>query len=336
MSYLSVSRIMEMGRRVDPIILEALSASSPPDFLSSLKYHFEAGGKRMRAALVMISCASAGGKIQDALRPAAVVEMIHNYSLVMDDLIDRGEVRRGKPTVRVVAGDSVSLLIAMYYREILDQIIQSCVRSTRIREIAVRAMKDIVDGETLDLLFEQAGRDEPYLESNRITDPSFRQYLEMIGKKTAALFRAASEIGGHAAKARPRVVDSLSEFGWKAGLAFQIMDDVLDICGSNTGKQVGKDVIEHKLGNSAILVAMRYLTDRKKAELLKILRSKRVPLQMARRARTLVAQTPAEIECREIAKAYLDGAKQQLSILKDSEYKRSLMVLSDLVVSRRF
>jgi len=99
---------------------------------------------------------------------------------------------------------------------------------------------------------------------------------------------------------------------------------------------VGKDVIEHKLGNSAILIGMRYLTDRKKAELLKILRSKRVPFRMARRAQRLVAQTPAEIECREIAKAYLDEAKQRLSILKDSEYKRSLMVLSDLVVSRRF
>ena len=336
MRYYSISQISRMGRKVDPIILEVLALSSAPDFLSPLQYHFKSGGKRMRAVLVVLSCAAAGGAPEGALRPAAVVEMIHNYSLVMDDLIDRGVIRRGKPTVRVALGNSVALLVAMFYREVLDDLIQECPAKARIRDTAVHAMKDIIDGERLDLLFEQAGREDPYLKSNRIQKPSFHLYLEMIGKKTAALFRAAAEIGAYSARAKPNIVNALGMFGWKSGLAFQVMDDVLDICGSKTGKQQAKDIIEHKLGNAATLMALEFLPAKKRAELLAILRLDKVSRQMASRAREMVAQTPAELACREIAKRYLEEAKQHLSVLEDSEYKQSLEELSERFVSRTF
>ena len=335
MSPQPLTNILNVGRKVDPIIFEAIGRETTSDFRGLLKYYFDAGGKRMRAALVILSCASAGGRIEDALRPAAVVEMIHNYSLVMDDLIDRGRVRRGRPTLRMVAGDSASLLVAMYYREVLDEILQASLLGSKIRQIAIRAMKEIIDGERFDLLFEQAGRNEPYLVSHRYTKPSFSRYLNMIGKKTAALFKAAAEIGGELAGVAGGTVQNLGEFGWNLGLGFQIMDDVLDICGRETGKERAKDVVEHKLGNAVILVALRYMT-RGRAELLAILKSKKVSSAMARRAQALIATTPAETECRGIATTYLETAKQHLRVLKQSEYKRALELLSDLVVSRQF
>src|SRR5690242_5347561 len=174
----------------------------------------------MRAAMVILSCGAAGGRPERAIKPAAVVEMIHNYSLVMDDLIDRGDVRRGKPTVRAQFGDSVALLIAMIYREALDDLIGKCISPNRIRAVAVQAMKDIIEGERLDTMLEQAGRQDPYLRANHILNPSFSVYVEMIGKKTAALFKAASEIGAYSARANQGLIKSLGEFGWKAGLAF--------------------------------------------------------------------------------------------------------------------
>ena len=331
----SLRAMTGLGRKVDHIILGALTKGSSPGFLSSLKYPFMAGGKRMRAALVIVSCLSAGGRLQDSLRPAAAIEMIHNYSLVMDDLIDRGRVRRGKPTLRVKAGDSTSLLVAMYYREVLDGILQMSVRRSNVRRIAVEAMMDIIDGERLDLLFEQAGREEPYLESKRIKNPSFSQYLTMIGKKTASLFKAAAEVGGEAARGSSAIVRNLAGFGWNSGLAFQIMDDVLDICGIGTGKEEAKDIVEHKLGNAAVLVALRYMTPRQRTEFLNILRTERVSRVLAQRARLLVTQTPAEAECREIAKAYLRNAKEHLAGLRESKHRRSLELLSDLIVSRK-
>src|SRR5712692_7593829 len=336
MSANRLEKIIRIGRRVDPIIIDALRKDSAKEFTSSLDYHFKTGGKRMRAAIVVLSCAAAGGTLERALNHAAVAEMIHNYSLVMDDLIDRGEVRRGKPTVRALLGDSVALLVAMFYREALDDLIQSCSARDKVRKIAVKVMKEIIEGERLDLLFEQSGRQDPYLVSHRITDPSLTLYLHMVGKKTASLFKAAAQMGGYAAGADLGIIKALGAFGWKAGLAFQIMDDVLDICGETTGKQRAKDVIEHKLGNAVILVAMKFLPRSARYELTRILRSENVSRTMVSKARALVMKTPAEMACREIGLEYLEDAKRHLNPLKDSVFKEDLTLLSDQIVQRSF
>ena len=325
-----------MGRKVDPIIYKTLANAASTRFRSAVNYHFKTGGKRMRATIVLLSCAASGGKLRDGMNPAALIEMIHNYSLVMDDLIDHGEMRRGEPTVRVEFGDSVALLIAMLYREALDDLIDECVQQRKARVIAVQAMKDIIEGERLDLLFEQAGRLDPYLRTYRTVNPSFALYIEMIGKKTGALFRAASEIGAVAANANTATKRALGGFGWNAGIAFQIMDDVLDICAQGTGKQVGKDIIEHKLGNAVILTALKYLPRPKKSAILTILRTKRVSKATMMKARQLVMETPAERDCREIAERYLTEAKAHLSVLRRSVYREGLAVLSDAIVSRTF
>jgi geranylgeranyl diphosphate synthase type I len=331
-----LTKIVKTGSKVDPIIFKALANASSSKFQSPLTYHFRTGGKRMRATLVLLACAACGGRIEDGMNPAALVEMIHNYSLVMDDLIDRGVVRRGKPTVRVKFGDSVALLIAMLYREALDDLIEKCISPTKTRMVAVQAMKDIIEGERLDMMLEQAGREDPYLKTQRVLTPSFSLYVEMIGKKTAALFKAASQIGAYSARANFRMVRSLGDFGWKAGLAFQVMDDVLDICGQETGKQIGKDIIEHKLGNAAILMALRYLPRGKKLEILTTLRSEKVSQAMVMKARRLVMETPAEKDCREIAEKYLHEAKSHLSVLGKSGYRDGLAKLADAIVSRTF
>ena len=336
MSHSGLAKFIRLGQQTDPVILDALRTGAPPDFGPALSYHFEVAGKRMRAAIVVLSCSAAGGKVERAVRPAAVVEMIHNYSLVMDDLIDRGELRRGRPTVRVVVGDSIALLVAMFYREALDDLIQDSPAGGKIRKTAVKTMKEIIDGERLDLLLEQAGRKDPYLIRERISDPTFKLYLDMIGKKTASLFKAAGEIGAYVAKAESRAVNALGAFGWNAGLAFQIMDDVLDICGEKTGKEQGKDILEHKLGNAAILVALRFLSSRDCQELKKIISSERVSKKMVTKARGLVNKTPAERECKEIAMRYLDDAKSRLSVLRPSRFKDALIDLADQIVARSY
>ena len=333
---LSLREITQIGRKVDPIILRAISRGTTPDFLTCLRYHFRMGGKRMRAAMVILSCGAAGGRISDSVTPAAVVEMIHNYSLVMDDIIDRGEVRRGKQTVRVKFGEAMAILVAMSYRESLDELIQQCNRPDTIREISVRAMKDIIDGEKLDLQFEQSGREDAFLQENRIEKPDFQIYLKMIGKKTASLFQAAAEVGAHSASASSSVVKALSAFGWKSGLAFQIMDDMLDIFGKWTGKLGAKDVIEHKLGNAAVLMAIRYLSRREKQELEGILKSPDVSRSKALRAVELISKTPAELACKQVASRYLEEAKEHLSSLTDSKYVASLSDLGDRVIGRAY
>ena len=336
MSPSGLARFIRLGQQADPVILDALNRGAPSEFRPTLSYHFEVAGKRMRAAMVVLSCAATGGRVERAIKPAAVVEMIHNYSLVMDDLIDRGEVRRGRPTVRVVMGDSIALLVAMFYREVLDDLIEDLPANRNVRKVAVKTMKEIIDGERLDLLLEQAGRTDPYLIKNRISNPTFKTYLDMVGKKTASLFKAAGQIGAYAANAETRIVNALGTYGWKAGLAFQVMDDVLDICGEKTGKQQAKDIIEHKLGNAAILIALRFLSRKDREELKKIVGSERVSTQMLKKARSMVNKTPAERESREIAMKYLEDAKASLSVLKPSPFKDALSDLADQVVARSY
>src|SRR5437667_10909311 len=116
---------------------------------------------------------------QRTIKNYTVVVMLHKYSLVMDDLIDRGEVRRERPTVRVVMGDSIALLVAMFYREVLDDLIEDLPANRNARKIAVKTMKEIKDGERLELLLEQEGRTDPYLIKNRISNPTFKTYLDM-------------------------------------------------------------------------------------------------------------------------------------------------------------
>src|SRR3989442_11601554 len=331
-----LARFIRLGQQADPVILDALNRGAPSEFRPTLSYHFEVAGKRMRAAMVVLSCAATGGRVERAIKPAAVVEMIHNYSLVMDDLIDRGEVRRGRPTVRVVMGDSIALLVAMFYREVLDDLIEDLPANRNVRKVAVKTMKEIIDGERLDLLLEQAGRTDPYLIKNRISNPTFKTYLDMVGKKTASLFKAAGQIGAYAANAETRIVNALGTYGWKAGLAFQVMDDVLDICGEKTGKQQAKDIIEHKLGNAAVLVALRFLSRKDREELKRIIGSERVSKQMVKKARNMVNKTPAEGECREIAMKYLEDAKASLSVLKPSPFKDALSDLADQIVARSY
>jgi geranylgeranyl pyrophosphate synthase len=114
------------------------------------------------------------------------------------------------------------------------------------------------------------------------------------------------------------------------------MDDVLDICGSKTGKQQAKDVVEHKLGNAAILVALRFLPKKKGTELRQILSTERVTHSTVSRAIALVGETPAERDCKEIALKYLEDAKKHLVVLKESSYRSGLSNLADDIVNRSF
>ncbi len=332
----SLLRIIQLGRKVDPIITKALSKSSSRRFRPLLNYHFKVGGKRVRPAMAMLSCLACGGNLNDSLKPAAVVEMIHNYSLVMDDIIDHARVRHGKPTIRVHAGESIALLIAMHYREVIDDVIDECEQSAKVRRVAVNTMKEIIDGERLDLLLEQAGRKDPYLIAHRLSRPSVTFYLNMVGKKTAALFRASSELGALAARAPDRTVSSLRAYGWNAGLAFQVMDDVLDIFGNKTGKQSAKDIIEHKLGNVAVMMAMKFLPSRDCLELRRILQVERVSPRLAEKARRIIGKTPAEKASREVAQDCLEKAKVQLRTLENSESTRRLAALADEFVNRTY
>jgi len=329
-----IGTLSRAGREVDGVILQYLGRSASRDFLPIVLHQVEAGGKRVRSALSMLSCEATGGDRAAALRPAAMIELIHNYSLVADDIIDRGEIRRGLPTVRAKYGDAMALLAAMHYREVLDEIANDCPRSDDMRKLMIETIEATIEGERLDILFEQAGRNEDYIVKHRCKSVSWDLYFGMIGKKTAALIRASCLAGSLAASASDDATDALAGYGWKIGLGFQVADDFLDIFGEETGKEKGKDIIEHKLGNAVIISALEELSNRKAKDLLAILRSSRVNASKLKEAMELIEGTSAKARTYRLAEKLVNEGKAKLEILPESSAKTELIQLADFIATR--
>jgi geranylgeranyl diphosphate synthase type II len=217
--------------------------SAPPATLSrAVRYSLFAGGKRLRPALVLGAAEAVGGNLEDALPAAAAFEMIHTYSLIHDDLpsMDDDSLRRGRPTSHVVFGEAIAILagdaLQSHAFAVLADPLPPCrvPAERRLRALAELAKASgasgMVGGQVFDLESEGKRVDAATLE-------------RIHRHKTGALIRAAARVGAILGGAGEDDVDRLTRFGEEAGLAFQIVDDILDVEGSaqTLGKSAGKD-----------------------------------------------------------------------------------------------
>jgi len=330
------SRLIALGHEVDPVMERYLERDAHQDFAPVAKYQISVGGKRIRSALTLLSCEAAGGERSRALLPAAMIELIHNYSLIMDDIIDRGDMRRGKPTLRVKYGDTMALLAGMHHREVLDEVVNDCPRPEEMRALLVDAIKKTIEGERLDVLFEQAGREGSYFAKYSSKNISMESYFDMIGRKTATLIRAACVAGALVADATQPHEGSLTSYGWKVGLAFQVVDDYLDIFGEKTGKERGKDIMEHKLGNAVIIFALKEMNQKARRHLLRVLRTQNVSRPSLESALKLLEETHARQETYELGQKLIVEGKKSLESLPETDAKMSLLDLADFIGNRLY
>jgi geranylgeranyl diphosphate synthase type I len=279
-----------------------------------------------------------GSDSEAAIPAAAAVELVHNYTLIFDDIIDRSDLRRGLPTVRAKYDNVMAILAGMHYREAIFEATKQSLRQTEIEEILSAALRDIIEGERLDVLFEQAGRESEYIRRMMYKSITEKDYLEMIGKKTAVLFEAACKVGGVVGNGTPTQVDALSRFGWNCGLAFQVTDDLLDITAKKEqlGKEIGKDIREHKLGNLVILNSLKELSQVERNKLLEILRSPMIGETEVNEAIGIMSSTSAAAHTREVSMDFASRAKASLDALPPSEPKRALLDLPDFIIKRSF
>lgn len=334
-----LDRLGEIGSLVEPYLEKYLASGASEEFREAVLYQVKTGGKRVRPALTILSALAAGGRPEDALPIAAAIELVHNYSLILDDIIDRGEVRRGLPTTWKKYGLCTAILAAVHYREAIAEAICESKHSERLHELIARTIKTIVEGERLDVLFEQAGREgEPYVLEHRREWITLDDYFRMVYAKTGALIEAACRAGAIVADAESGVEEALGEYGECVGIAFQIADDIIDIFGKEEemGKKVGKDVIEHKLGNVVLLLALEELESADRDRLLSILRSEEVGDREVAEAVELVKKTSARERAYELGEEYLKRALSRLAELPDSDAKRDLAELAEFVLYRAF
>jgi geranylgeranyl diphosphate synthase, type I len=218
------------------------------EYYTMLAYHLGwtdngRGGKRIRPLLCLLSCTAAGGAWQQALPIAAAVELIHNFSLLHDDIQDNSPLRHGRPTVWTRWGQAQAINAgdAMFTLAYLAPHRMQAIGVSA--DIALAALADLTQtclfltqGQYLDMAFEQ----RPQITVN--------EYLTMIEKKTAVLIAAAARLGARVAGAAPPQLEAFYRFGWNLGMAFQLQDDLLGIWGDPavTGKSAASDLEKRK------------------------------------------------------------------------------------------
>jgi geranylgeranyl diphosphate synthase, type II len=238
--------LAECAKAVDAALDGFLPRASvkPTTIHRAMRYSLFAGGKRMRPVLCLSAAEACGGAVEDALPPACAVECIHTYSLVHDDLpcMDDDDLRRGRPTSHKVFGEGVAVLAGDALLTQAFEILASAkptkrhAVATMIRELAVAAGSlKLVAGQVADL--EGEGK------------KSTRAQLRFIHeRKTAAMIEASLRLGAMTANATPGQLEALTVFGRNLGLAFQVIDDILDVTQTSEklGKSAGKDVAAEK------------------------------------------------------------------------------------------
>jgi len=286
-----------------------------------------AGGKRIRPFLAMVCCESVSGDAQKALPFAAGLEMMHNFTLVHDDIMDHSLLRRNMPAVHVKFGEptailSGDLLFAKSFEAILDTSVDFSTFK-HLQQDFINCVIAICEGQQLDMEFEKR---------KIVTE---QEYLDMIRKKTGALFELSGKSGGLIGGGTPQEVTALQTYGMALGLAFQIWDDYLDM--SSTAKTLGKDIGNDIRNGKKTLIAVHSLahaTGMQKKMLDDIFGNHSASEQEVLKIYELFREIGSVTYAQQRALDYVNKAKDAIATLKQSDAKELLYQLIDYTIQR--
>ncbi len=291
------------------------------------EYILAGGGKRIRPTLLLLSCSAVGGKFEDALNAAVATEILHNFTLVHDDIMDNADTRRGRETVHkkwdrdtaILSGDG---LIGFAYKFLL------LTDSPRIREVAksfTEAIIEVCEGQSYDKEFEIR------------KEVSIDEYIMMITKKTSELLISCAEIGALIGGGTPEEITALKDYALNIGLAFQIQDDLLDITADEKmfGKKTGGDLMEGKK-TYLLLKALEVVIDpASRQKLQSVIENKGVKNANDIPEIKKIYEANGILEsCSKAVEDYTSMANSKLDIIKESNPKDMLCRFSDMLLNR--
>lgn len=318
-----VDEIKKRSSHVDAAIDELLPVTHPEELYKASRYLVDAGGKRLRPAVLILAAEAAGSDLKSVLPAAVAVELVHNFTLIHDDIMDKDDIRRGRPAVHVIWGEAGAILAGdtLYSKafEILSKVENEPSRVLKCMDILSKTCTEICEGQWLDMDFEKR---------DKVTES---EYLEMVEKKTSVLYAATAKIGALLGGASDEVAEALSEYGRLVGIGFQMYDDVLDMTAPEEvlGKVRGSDLME---GKHTLIVINAF--------------EKGVKLDIFGKGAATLEETEAAVrtltECgslgyvKNLAISYINEGKAKLDVLRDCPEKELLLQIADYMISRDY
>jgi geranylgeranyl pyrophosphate synthase len=291
------------------------------------------GGKRWRPALTILSCEAVGGKKELALKMTPLIELIHEGTIMADDLEDNSQTRRGKPCTHLLYGNDIAINDGnlMYFAP-LTLLYKN---PYKLSEKQVRKIYDLYGKEMIRVSIGQAM--DIYWHKGNKTSISEKEYLQMCSYKTGVLARFAAKLGAILGNAKPEQEKALGKFAETIGIAFQIQDDILNLVGEEfqKGKGVGEDIHEGKRTIMA-LHALQHAGEAEKARLIEILNSHPANQETINEAIEIIKKNGSIEYAKEKARELVKQAWKKLNpVLKESTAKKTLKDFADYLIERK-
>jgi heptaprenyl diphosphate synthase len=305
---------------VETALLEAVTHTDPVANVTS-RHLLEAGGKRLRPVLVLLGASLGDATKDEVIKAAVVVELTHLATLYHDDVMDRAPMRRGVPTAHEVWGNSVAILTGDLLFARASQIV------SRLGGKALTLQADTFERLCLGQLHETLGPQDG-------EDP-IEHYLQVLADKTGSLIAASAELGVVYGDGPDEYREPLRIYGEKVGVAFQLIDDVIDILSDESGKTPGTDLRAGVPTLPTLLLRAQAATDPKAREVVEIIDAGLEEDAQLAKAVELLRAHPALEEAYQTAKQWADDAVLALAPLPDSPVKDALRVFAEAVVERQ-
>jgi len=309
--------------------LEKFLKNGTPDTLYDAVRHLPlAGGKRLRPCIAMIACESVKGDIIKIIPFSIALELVHNFTLVHDDIMDKSKLRRNIPAVHIKFGEPTAILAGdLLFAKAFESIHNITAEYSVFKNIEyglIDCVREICEGQQIDM------------ENEKRKIISEDEYFEMIRKKTAVFFQYASEGGAILGGGNSEEIHALNEYGLNLGLGFQIWDDYLDI--SSDEKTLGKDIGNDIRNGKKTLIAVHCLNTAKgydKELLERIFGNLSATEKEVKEVYNLFIKLKSIDYAKECAMNYCEKAKKALDLLSDSDAKKILSELALYAISRR-
>lgn len=299
----------------------------PSRLYEPMNYILELGGKRLRPVILLMACDMFDGNLENAIKPALAIEYFHNFSLMHDDIMDKAPLRRGKQTVHIkydentaiLSGDALLVKSFQVLEDLEPELFKSCF------ELFSQTALKVCEGQQYDMNFETQ------------STVSLEEYIHMITGKTAVLCACALKMGALIAEADKEDSDNLYEFGRYLGIAFQLMDDYLDVFGNQkaVGKKHAGDIYENKKTILYILALQRG-NDGQVKELNYWFSIKEENNNKVEEVVKIFKELEVDKMCWELVENYTNQAKQYLNEIKvPKEKKQPFYELLDYLLVRK-